>query len=51
MPRQKLPKSVRDYLAEIASKGGRARAKKFDKDTLRRWAALGAKVREERRKK
>jgi hypothetical protein len=48
---RKLPKSVRTYLAEIASRGGRARAKKYDKETLRRWAALGPKVREEGRKK
>ena len=49
--RHRLPKSVRDYLSEIASKGGKARAKKYNKKTLRRWAALGPKVREERRKK
>jgi len=45
IPERRLPKSVRDYLAEIASRGGKARAKKYDKETLRRWAAPGPKVR------
>jgi hypothetical protein len=51
MRRRNLSKSVRNYLAQIASMGGKARAKKYDKETLRRWAALGPKVREERRRK
>jgi hypothetical protein len=31
----------RQIRSEIASKGGKARAKKYDKKTLRKWAALG----------
>jgi hypothetical protein len=39
----KLDKSVQKYLSELAKKGGKARAKKYDKKTLSRWAKLGGR--------
>jgi hypothetical protein len=39
----KLDKSVQKYLSELASKGGKARAKKYDKKTLSKWAKLGGR--------
>ena len=34
---------IREYLAKIGHKGGKARAAKYDKKTLRRWAKLGGR--------
>ena len=34
---------VRKYLAELAKKGGKARAKKYDKATLSKWAKKGGR--------
>ena len=34
---------VRDYLARIGSKGGKARAARHDKATLTKWAKLGGR--------
>jgi hypothetical protein len=39
----KLTDSVRKYLAKIASKGGKARAKKYNKQTLSKWAKKGGR--------
>lgn len=39
----KLPDSVQKYLAQIASKGGKARAKKYNKETLSGWAKKGGR--------
>ena len=36
-------KLVREYLAEIGSKGGKARAMKHDKATLSKWAKKGGR--------
>jgi general stress protein YciG len=36
-------KLVRDYLAEIGRRGGKARAKKYDKATLSKWAKKGGR--------
>jgi general stress protein YciG len=41
--KNKLPESVKKYLSQIASKGGEARAKKYDKETLSRWAKKGGR--------
>ncbi len=38
-----LDKAVRQYLSLIASKGGKARAKKYDKATLSKWAKRGGR--------
>jgi general stress protein YciG len=38
-------KLVREYLAEIGRKGGKARAKKHDKATLSKWAKKGGRPR------
>ncbi len=34
---------IREYLAKIGSAGGKARAKKYDKATLRKWAKKGGR--------
>ncbi|HEX2715094.1 MAG TPA: hypothetical protein VHM88_23140 [Candidatus Acidoferrales bacterium] len=34
---------IRDYLRKIASKGGKARAKKYDKAMLSKWAKKGGR--------
>jgi general stress protein YciG len=34
---------IREYLTEIARKGGRARAKKYSKATLSKWAKKGGR--------
>ncbi len=34
---------IREYLAKIGRKGGKSRAKKYDKVTLSRWAKLGGR--------
>ena len=34
---------IRDYLAKIGRKGGKARAAKYDKATLHKWAKLGGR--------
>ena len=34
---------IREYLAKIGRKGGKARAAKYDKATLSKWAKLGGR--------
>lgn len=34
---------IRQYLTEIARKGGKARAKKYDKKTLSKWGKMGGR--------
>ena len=41
--KKQLPEKVRKYLAQLASKGGKARAKKYNKTTLSKWAKLGGR--------
>ena len=36
-------KVIRQYLTEIARKGGKARAKKYDKTTLSKWGKKGGR--------
>jgi hypothetical protein len=36
-------KMIREYLAKLGRKGGKARAAKYDKATLSRWAKLGGR--------
>ena len=38
---------VKKYLKKMASKGGRARAKKYDAATLSKWAKLGGRPRKD----
>jgi general stress protein YciG len=38
-----LDDAVKQYLAEMASKGGKARAAKFDRATLSKWAKKGGR--------
>jgi general stress protein YciG len=38
-----MDKAVRQYLSRIASKGGKARAEKYDKATLSKWAKKGGR--------
>jgi general stress protein YciG len=40
-------KMIREYLARIGRKGGKARAAKFDKATLTKWAKLGGRPKKE----
>ena len=35
--------AVREYLRKIARKGGKARAAKYDKATLSKWAKMGGR--------
>ena len=36
-------KIIREFLKQAGSKGGRARAKKYDKATLSKWAKKGGR--------
>ncbi len=36
-------KVIREYLAKVGRKGGKARAAKYDKATLSRWAKKGGR--------
>jgi len=36
-------KIIREFLAQIGSKGGKTRAKKHDKATLSKWAKKGGR--------
>jgi general stress protein YciG len=40
---RKKDEAIRDYLAAIGRKGGKARAAKHDKATLSKWARLGGR--------
>ncbi len=40
---------IREYLAKIGRKGGKARAAKYDKATLSKWAEKGGRPRKEKR--
>ena len=42
--------AIKQYLAKIGSKGGRARAAKHDKATLSKWAKKGGRPRKEKSK-
>jgi general stress protein YciG len=44
-------KAIRDYLARIGRKGGKARAARHDKATLSKWAKLGGRPAKKARKK
>jgi general stress protein YciG len=38
-----MDKTVKEYLSRIASKGGKARAEKYDRATLSKWAKKGGR--------
>jgi len=40
--------AVRQYLAKIGSKGGKARAARHDKATLSKWAKKGGRPKKEK---
>lgn len=40
---QPQPDAVRQYLSNLGKKGGAARAAKYDKKTLSKWAKLGGR--------
>jgi general stress protein YciG len=40
---KELDEAVRQYLSRIASKGGKARAEKYDSATLRKWGKKGGR--------
>jgi hypothetical protein len=41
-------KLLRDYLAKLGRKGGKARASKHSKEALRKWGKLGGRPRKDR---
>jgi general stress protein YciG len=41
--RKDTDKVIRQYLTEIARRGGKARAKKYDKATLSKWGKKGGR--------
>jgi hypothetical protein len=41
--RKGIDKVIREYLAKIGGKGGKARAAKYDKATLSKWAKKGGR--------
>ena len=43
MPQDKDQIIIREFLKRAGSKGGKARAAKYDKATLRRWAKKGGR--------
>ncbi len=44
-----MDKAVKQYLSRIASKGGKARAEKYDKATLSKWAKKGGRPPKEKK--
>ena len=46
--KKETDKMIREYLAKIGRKGGKARAAKYDKATLSKWAKLGGRPRKEK---
>lgn len=44
-------KTIKEYLASIGSKGGKARAAKHSKETLAKWAKLGGRPPKKGKKK
>ena len=44
-----MDKAVKQYLSRIASKGGKARAEKYDRDTLSKWGKKAADRQRKRR--
>ena len=47
----KSDKVIREYLSRIGRKGGKARAARYDKATLRKWAKLGGRPPRKEKKK
>jgi len=43
MTRKEADKAVREFLAMAGRRGGRSRARMYDKATLRRWARKGGR--------
>jgi hypothetical protein len=41
--RKDADKMIREYLAKLGRKGGKARAARYDKATLSKWAKLGGR--------
>ena len=45
----KITPAVQDYIQEVASLGGKARAAKYDKATLSKWGKKGGRPPKERK--
>jgi hypothetical protein len=43
MDKNLVTPTVKRFLKQLASEGGKARARKYDKATLKRWARLGGR--------
>lgn len=41
--KEEADKMIREYLAKIGRKGGKARAARYDKATLSKWAKKGGR--------
>ena len=48
--KKQIDKAVKEYLSQMASKGGKARAKKYDKATLSEWAKKGGRPKKDKTK-
>jgi hypothetical protein len=46
----KITPEVREFYKRLASVGGKARAKKYDRATLSKWAKMGGRPRKEKEK-
>ena len=43
-----IPDEVRAYLTQLAKKGGKTRAERYDKATLSKWAKKGGRPRKDK---
>jgi hypothetical protein len=48
---KKKTETISEYLSGLGKKGGKSRAKKYDKATLSKWAKLGGRPRKDAKKK
>lgn len=46
---ERMDKAVKQYLSRIASKGGKARAEKYDSATLSKWGKKGGRPPKEKK--
>jgi hypothetical protein len=44
-----MDKKIKEYLASLGRKGGKARARIYDKATLSRWAKKGGRPKKEQK--
>jgi len=49
MAKRTIEKLLKEHMRGLARKGGKARAKKYDAKTLRKWGKLGGRPRKDKR--